>query len=679
VVIHGHYYQPPRENPWLEELEAEASAAPYHDWNQRIERECYRAVCAARIPGPDGRISRIVNTLEHTSFNVGPTLFEWMEHAAPRTYAQFLEADRRSDARLGHGNAIAQPYHHVILPLSASRDRLTEIRWGIADFRRRYGRDPEGMWCPETAIDDPTLDALAAEGIRFTIVAPSQVVRAPADGSAGLYTTKNGRTIALCIYDGDISHGIAFGELIRDGDSWTRRMLETRDPARPPRLVSAATDGETYGHHHTFGEMALAHVVSDLATVRGVRVENFASYLARHPATERVEIIAPSSWSCAHGVERWRSDCGCRLRPDKSQAWRTPLRDGLAALAEGIHAIYERDASACFGDPWRVRDAFGAVLAAPPDAVAAFVEKEVGAGASPERVARACTLLEMERRVMRGFSSCAWFFDDIGGLETLQVLRHAARAIELAGPAGALLERSLLDALAEAKSNDPALGTGRDIYLQQVRPAIPQVARLAGSIAAARRVAPDDERGRRTSPAIGAACADDATAVTITHARMRESSRFLTSVIEDDARNVTVTVRPDATSGDGTITLPLPDFTEHQREAVRLQYRRTLISRCFSPTELLALSRDGLELRGRVRLAIHRAVATVARERTPEATARLEDLLDLSDLLGYKIPFDAQSEFYRLFAGRGSTPGRAAAFGSLARRLGFGADVAANG
>ena len=175
IVIHGHFYQPPRENPWLEEVEREVSAAPHHDWNARIEQECYRAVVAARVLAPNGRISRIVNTLEYISFNFGPTLLEWMEHAAPDTYARVLEADRKSVTRLGHGNAIAQPYHHAILPLSSRRDKVTEVRWGIADFKRRFGREPEGMWLPETALDDETLDVLAQEGMKFTIVAPGQV------------------------------------------------------------------------------------------------------------------------------------------------------------------------------------------------------------------------------------------------------------------------------------------------------------------------------------------------------------------------------------------------------------------------------------------------------------------------------------------------------------------------
>src|SRR5688500_10667043 len=226
VVIHGHFYQPPRENPWLEEIEREASAAPHHDWNARIEQECYRTVVAARVLAPDGRISHIVNTLEYISFNFGPTLLEWMEHAAPDTYARVLAADRKSIARLGHGNAIAQPYHHAILPLSSRRDKLTEVRWGIADFRRRFGREPEGMWLPEAAVDTETLEVLAAEGIRFTVLGPTQVRAAPAHGLPGRVLLPSGASIAVFVYDGPLSHDIAFGAVLQDSSRWLERLLQ---------------------------------------------------------------------------------------------------------------------------------------------------------------------------------------------------------------------------------------------------------------------------------------------------------------------------------------------------------------------------------------------------------------------------------------------------------------------
>ena len=455
IVIHGHFYQPPREDPWLNQVAAEPSAAPYHDWNERIERESYRAVVAARVYAPDGRIAHIVNTLASISFNFGATLLEWLERETPGTYAAVLEADRASRARhAGHGNAIAMPYHHVIMPLASRRDKITEVRWGIADFRRRFGRGPEGMWLPETAVDPETLDVLAAEGIAFTILAPHQVEQAPADGSAGRYRTSGGRSIALFVYDGAISHDVAFGSLLKDASAWAERLLAPGKRGHERRLVAVATDGETYGHHHKFGEVALAWVLRELERRRDARVENFAAFLARHRPEQEVKLVAPTSWSCAHGVERWRADCGCRMAPERptQQRWRAPLREALDWLAGELHARFEQEGGALFADPWAARDAYGT-----------------------DRTAdgRARELLEMERNALRMFTSCGWFFDDIAGIETIQILRYAARAIELAGADAPRLEAGVLERLARAQSNERAEGTGRDVYLNHVKRRVP--------------------------------------------------------------------------------------------------------------------------------------------------------------------------------------------------------------
>jgi len=404
IVIHGHFYQPPRDDPWTGTIPREANAAPFHDWNERIEQECY---------GPLARAGSLVSL----SFDFGPTLFEWMEDAAPETYAAVLAADRAS------GNAIAMPYHHLILPLSPRRDKTTDVRWGIADFRRRFGREPEGMWLPETAVDDETLDVLAEEGIRFTILAPHQVERAPAGGLPGWYRTAAGRRIALFIYDGPLSHDVAFGPLVNDAAAWTGRLTSaTAD------VVAIATDGETYGHHHKGGDVTLARLFQALARRSDVRVENFAAVLARHPPRQEVGLVAPSSWSCPHGVERWRAECGCRAAPERptQQRWRAPLRAALEWLSAEVRAIFEREGRAL------------------PTA--------------------------LEHQLLRMFTSCGWFFDDIAGIESVIVLRSAARAIEFAGPSEApRLEAGLLERLALAPSNDPAVGSGRELYLQRVK------------------------------------------------------------------------------------------------------------------------------------------------------------------------------------------------------------------
>jgi hypothetical protein len=729
IVIHGHFYQPPRENPWLEEIEREASAAPHHDWNRRIEQECYRTVVAARVLAPDGRISRIVNTLEYISFNFGPTLLEWLEGAAPDTYARVLDADRKSLARLGHGNAIAQPYHHAILPLSSRRDKVTEVRWGIADFRRRFGRDPEGMWLPETALDDETLDVLAQEGMRFTVVAPGQVTAVPNDGRPGLYTTSTGRTIALFIYDGDISHGIAFGGILGDAHTWAKRLLARTDRRRTPRdgsevafghwepnptsdggtrpltsgeflalsasgelpkgvrhrLVSAATDGETYGHHHRFAEMALARVVLDLEATNGVRVENYGSFLAQHPATDAVQIVAPSAWSCAHGVERWRSNCGCHMRGGTTQEWRTPLRVAIAELAEGLHEVYEREASRWFDDPWAVRDAYGEVVAT-PERIGTWVARVrrpemVDAGSvdgSPRSpVPSPQSLLEMERGALRIFTSCAWFFDDIAGLEPIEVLRYAARAIELAGPDGPRLEKRFLERLGEARSNEPGVGTGRDVYLTVAKPSLGQFARVAGSVAAACALAADDPQALATSPAL---------AVEATNARV-VVRQLRTGVL--DTFEVRVVGLPNGDSpGDAAASYPgggvtaqvasappleltPPEMTERQRTVVERGVRRRLIATAFGVEHVPA---PDPATGDRLDRAIVEAIEMLGASRTEILTHRVIALLDLLELDGRHIPFDAQTRFHDHFLAQPGSP-LDAVLAATARRLGFAIEI----
>jgi alpha-amylase/alpha-mannosidase (GH57 family) len=469
VVVHGHFYQPPRENPWTGVVDPEPTAAPFHDWNQRIESECYGPVGNARVLDASGSVVHRDNLYAAMSFNVGPTLFDWMETSAPATYARILEADKLSLARLGHGNAIAMPYHHIILPLASRRDKVTEVRWGIADFRRRFEREPEGMWLPETAVDEETLEVLAEAGILFTILAPHQVETPSEDGLPLRFRAGKGREIALCIYDEVLAGDIAFGRLLTDGAQLAARLAPV-SPGGVAGITAAATDGETFGHHHHFGEMALARAFRIVGEREDVRVENFASFLARNPARMDAELVSPSSWSCSHGVERWRSDDGCQMVPGTSQAWRAPLRSGLEWLAMQLHEIFEREGTELFAvDPWSVREHFGDVIGASEAKALAFVAESITRRNDGARVERAAELLAMEEASLSMFTSDAWFFDDIARIETIQVLKYAAFAIELSGDA-ARLESGLLEYIGDVKSNDPAEGTGRDIWYTKVKP-----------------------------------------------------------------------------------------------------------------------------------------------------------------------------------------------------------------
>ncbi|HWC72965.1 MAG TPA: DUF3536 domain-containing protein [Gemmatimonadales bacterium] len=435
VIIHGHFYQPPRENPWTGQVDAEPSAAPDHDWNVRITRECYRPLAPV---------------YEHLSFDFGPTLLDWMEREARDVYDAVIRADRASVTRLQHGNALATPYHHIILPLASRRDKITEVRWGIQDFKKRFGREPAGFWLPETAVDRETLDVIAAEGIKFTLLAPHQVSKAPLPerGLPAKIELDAGRSIAVFAYDGKLSHDVAFGGLPKDPNRWTDALSHTP----PGAIASIAVDGETFGHHHKGADRTLRAVLHRLEQSDKVQVTNFAAALAAHPAQNTVTLVERTSWSCAHGIERWRSNCGCRLKGNTQQEWRGPLRAAVDWLAAELHAIYEREGSQLPGGPWTFRDTVGATGPVPGD----------------ENAER---LIEMERGVLRAMTSCGWFFDDFAGLEGRQVLRYAAHAIGLAGSESGRLETGFIEKLGNAKSNDPRAGTAADVFRQILQPA----------------------------------------------------------------------------------------------------------------------------------------------------------------------------------------------------------------
>jgi hypothetical protein len=485
ICVHGHFYQPPRENPWLEVIEPQPSAKPYPDWNARITAECYRPNTAARIVDGAGTITRIVDNYERMSFNVGPTLLAWLEREAPDVHAALVDADRKSRARFGgHGSAMAQAYNHMILPLANRRDKVTQVRWGLADFRHRYGRDPEGMWLPECAVDLESLEVLAEEGVAFTILAPGQAARWRPIGETPWRTgaiepgrvyrcdLPSGRAIDLFFYDGATSQAVAFERLLTDGG-----VLAARLAARPDGALShIATDGESYGHHHRYGDMALAWALTSIESgAHGARLTNYGEFRARFPAAWEVEITAPSSWSCFHGVERWRADCGCNTGGGQGwrQTWRAPLRVALDWLRDRAAAAFERAAAGVLVDPWAARDAYIAVVVErTPAVIDAFLAARAVDPASDACRRRALELLELQRNAMLMYTSCGWFFDDLAGIETIQILQYAARVCELAlRVGGEALEQPFVDQLRAARSNRPDEGDGAQIWARHVAPA----------------------------------------------------------------------------------------------------------------------------------------------------------------------------------------------------------------
>src|ERR1700732_5318856 len=504
ICIHGHFYQPPRENPYLEALELQDSAYPYHDWNERITAECYAPNATSRIMDAEGRILNLVNNYSQISFNFGPTLLSWLEINAPRVYEAIREADKMSQEKFsGHGSALAQGYNHMILPLATRRDKVTQVKWGIRDFERRFGRRPEGMWLPETAVDTETLKVLAENGIKFTILAPRQANRVrPKESSdwedvsggridpsrAYLAELPSGRTIDLFFYDGPISQAIAFEGLLNDGKRFAERLVSGfSDTREGPQLVHVATDGESYGHHHHYGEMALSYALHQIEADKLAKLTNYAEFLHNNPPEHIVEIVENSSWSCAHGIERWRANCGCNSggHAGWNQEWRAPLRAALDWLRDRVNPVFEEKASPLLKNPWDARDEYTQVILNRSDAnVDAFFNKHATHALSHEERVAALKLLEMQRHAMLMYTSCGWFFDELSGLETVQVIHYAGRVVELAKAfIGADIEAEFLEHLRQARSNLPEHGDGAQIYEKWVKPAAVDIEKLAGHYA----------------------------------------------------------------------------------------------------------------------------------------------------------------------------------------------------
>ena len=519
VCVHGHFYQPPRENPWLETVEVQDSAAPYHDWNDRITAECYAPNGASRITNKQNEIIRIMNNYARLSFNFGPTLLSWLQDKAPRTYRMIVDADKVSAQRYsGHGSAVAQVYNHIIMPLASQRDALTQIRWGIADFEHRFGRKPEGMWLAETAVNRSVLDLMAQEGIKFTILAPVQCARvrrlatlagtaskpdldpvaaakaaaAPVEeawtqtASANVdpthpYLVKldEGRSIAVFFYDGPGSRAIAFEGLLNSGENFGSRLLSGFHPASPgdpeiAQLSHVATDGESYGHHHKHGEMALSYAMHWIEEGGHAKLTNYGEFLEKFPPKWEAEVAEDTSWSCAHGVERWRSNCGCNGgKAGWNQEWRAPLRESLDYLRDATSPLAEKLSKSFFNDLWATRDAYIQVVLdrSPAAIIKFFAEHAIRPLSENERVA-ALELMELERHTQLMYTSCGWFFDEISGIETVQIIAYAGRVLQLAaklfGPAGAALETEFLNRLSNAKSNVPEMANGAEVYRRYV-------------------------------------------------------------------------------------------------------------------------------------------------------------------------------------------------------------------
>lgn len=504
ICIHGHFYQPPRENPWLEEIELQDPAYPYHDWNERITAECYAPNSASRILDANKKIIDIVNNYKKMSFNFGPTLLSWMKKHTPDLYQAILAADRESQKEFpGHGSAIAQPYNHIIMPLANRRDKETQVRWGIKDFEQDFQRKPEGMWLPELAVDLETLEIMAGEGIKFTILAPHQALRVRKIGERKWEDVRgekidpkipyhcklpSGRAINLFFYDAEISKDVAFRGLLNNGEIFANRLVNAfTGQAKFPQIVHIATDGETYGHHHRFGDMALAYCFHYLESKKLARITVYGEYLEKFPPTHEVEIVENTSWSCFHGVDRWKGNCGCNSGryPGWAQEWRKPLREAMDWLRDSLIGLYEEEMARYVKDPWGARDDYIEVIHnRSPDNVEQFFSRHALRELSHVEKVKALQLLEMQLHSMLMYTSCGWFFDDISGIETVQVMMYAARAMQLARAVKEVdLEPVYLKMLEKAPSNIPEFKDGAQVYELFVRPAVVDLLRVGAHYA----------------------------------------------------------------------------------------------------------------------------------------------------------------------------------------------------
>lgn len=504
ICIHGHFYQPPRENPWLEGVELQDSAYPFHDWNVRVTEECYRQNGASRILSPDRKIIDIVNNYTNISFNFGPTLLHWLELNASDVYESIIEADKESRTLFsGHGSAIAQIYNHMILPLANTRDKHTQVIWGIQDFERHFKREPEGMWLSETAVNTETLEVLAEHGMKFTILSPQQASqvrkiggRKWSDVKGGRIDTKmpylcnlpSGKSINLFFYDGKVAHDVAYGGLLHNGVNFATRLSKSfKEDGTSAQLVHIATDGESFGHHHRHGDMALAYCLHHIRENELAKVTIYAEYLEKFPPTHEVQIVENSSWSCVHGLERWKSNCGCCADQSLSgkQQWREPLRNSLDWLREKLSDDYEEKLSKYCQDPWQVRNEYIQLINdRSDDNTSEFITRIVGRELVYEDKVKFLKLMEMQRMAMLMYTSCGWFFDNISGIEAVLVMQYAARGMQLYEELTHVnLVREFESMLGEAPANVGYLKNGQEVYEAYVKPSQINLNRVAAHFA----------------------------------------------------------------------------------------------------------------------------------------------------------------------------------------------------
>ncbi len=500
VCIHGHFYQPPRENPWLEEVELEESAYPYHDWNNRIKAECYEPNTSSRIMDSEWRIMGLVNNYSRINFNFGPTLLYWLERHSPEVYESIISADKESMKNFsGHGSAIAQVYNHMIMPLASRPDKETQVKWGIKDFETRFNRYPEGMWLPETAVDIETLEVLAENNIKFTILAQHQATKSRkiddkkwTDVSGAKIDPRrayscnlpSGRKVTLFFFDKMIANDMAFGTLLENGEAFAKRIAGAfSESPEDAALVNLATDGEMYGHHRAHGDMALAYCLYYLETNNLAKITNYSEYLEKHPPTYEVEINPNTSWSCSHGIERWRNDCGDNAgMPGWHQRWRKPLRDAMDWLRDTIKGKFDYEMRKYVKDPWQARNEYVDIVldrSRSKEKIEQFLSKHAARELNEDDKQRVIKLLEMQRHAMLMYTSCGWFFDDISGLESVQVLKYAARVMQLArSDLNADLEPQYLKMLHEAPSNVGQFSNGEGVYDILVKPAVVDLVKI---------------------------------------------------------------------------------------------------------------------------------------------------------------------------------------------------------